>query len=93
MKDLKQFNIPFVGLKEGSHLFEYQIDKKFFDDFKYDDFLDASIKIELNLVKKSTFLELTFNAKGFVKVLCDTSGEAYHQEIKATSPLLVKFGW
>jgi len=92
MNDLKQFNIPFIGLKEGSHLFEYKIDKKFFDDFNFDDFLDSAIKVELKLVKNSTFLELTFKANGYVNVLCDTSGEPYNQKIDATLPLLVKFG-
>lgn len=92
MKDLKQFDIPFVGLKEGSHLFEYQIDKKFFESFQYDDFLDANVKVALQFLKKSTFIELVFNAKGVVNVPCDTTGEPFNQEIKATLPLLVKFG-
>ncbi|MCG8752955.1 DUF177 domain-containing protein, partial [Tenacibaculum finnmarkense] len=43
MKDLKNFDIPFVGLKEGSHLFTYQIDKKFFEAFQFDEFDDANI--------------------------------------------------
>ena len=45
MKDLKEFNIQFVGLKEGSHLFEYEIDNKFFEAFNYDEFKSSSIKI------------------------------------------------
>ena len=45
MKDLKKFNIQFVGLKEGSHLFEYEIDNTFFEAFNYDEFESSSIKI------------------------------------------------
>ncbi len=92
MKDLKQFNISFVGLKEGSHLFEYQIDKKFFDLFQYEDFFNADIKVNINFVKKSTLLELDFTAKGTVNVPCDVSNEAFNQEIEATLPLIVNFG-
>ncbi len=92
MKDLKQFNIPFVGLKEGSHLFTYQIDKKFFEDFQYEDFLDADIRIALEFVKKSTFFELLFTATGTVHIPCDSTGELFDQEVEATLPLLVKFG-
>ena len=62
MKDLKEFNIHFVGLKEGSHLFNYEIDNTFFEAFNYDDFLSSSIKIELNFIKKSTHFELEFSA-------------------------------
>jgi hypothetical protein len=38
MKDLKEFNIPFVGLKEGKHLFEYKIDNTFFELYNYSEF-------------------------------------------------------
>ncbi|CAA0165931.1 DUF177 domain-containing protein [Tenacibaculum maritimum] len=92
MKDLKQFNIPFVGLKEGSHLFEYQIDKKFFEAFQFDDFIDTNVKVVLNFFKKSTFFELNFEANGTVNVPCDITNESFDQEINATLPLIVKFG-
>jgi len=92
MKDLKKFNIPFVGLKEGNHLFEYQIDNTFFEAFNYEDFNSANIQVSINLEKKSTFLKLNFKAKGFVNVLCDISLEPYNQKIKTSLPLLVKFG-
>ena len=92
MKDLKEFNIQFVGLKEGIHLFEYKINNKFFEAFNYDEFESSSIKVSLNFIKKSTLLELTFTANGFVEVPCDVSGELYKQNIKSELPLIVKFG-
>ena len=92
MKDLKQFNIPFIGLKEKSHLFEYQIDKTFFDAFNFDEFFNANVQIQLTLNKKSTMLQLTFDAKGTVNVTCDVSGEPFDLEIDATLPLIIKFG-
>ena len=92
MKDLKQFNIPFVGLKEGTHLFEYDIDNTFFELYSYDEFEKSSINVTLEFVKKSTFFELTFTASGTVNVPCDVSGEYFDLEITATLPLVVKFG-
>ena len=41
MKHLKEFNIQFVGLKEGKHDFEFIIKKAFFDFFEYDEFNDV----------------------------------------------------
>jgi len=38
MKDLKEFEIPFMGLRLGKHYFNYQIDAKFFEYFQYDEF-------------------------------------------------------
>ncbi|MCL7764140.1 DUF177 domain-containing protein [Polaribacter sp. Z014] len=92
MKYLKEFNIPFVGLKEGSHLFEYEIDNTFFDAFNFDEYESSSIKISLDFIKKSTLLELTFTANGYVEVPCDVSNELYKQDVQAVLPLVVNFG-
>lgn len=92
MKDLKQFNIPFVGLSEGNHVFNYTIDKEFFEFFNFDEFESANVEVVLDFLKKSTILELVFKAKGTVEVPCDTTTELYHQKIKSTLPLVVKFG-
>jgi uncharacterized metal-binding protein YceD (DUF177 family) len=92
MKDLKQFNIPFIGLKDESHLFEYQISNTFFDAFNFDEYFDTNIQIELTFNKKDTMLLLTFVAKGTVNVTCDVSGEPFDQKINANLSLIVKFG-
>jgi uncharacterized metal-binding protein YceD (DUF177 family) len=92
MKVIKEFNIPFVGLKEGSHLFEYQIDNTFFEAFKFDEFNDANLKASINFVKKSTLFELSFSAIGTVNVPCDSTGELFDLEIDGVLDLVVKFG-
>ena len=92
MKDLKQFNIQFVGLKEGKHLFNYSIDNKFFEAFNYDEYNSSSIKVLLTFVKKSTLFELVFTTGGTVEVPCDVTNELYDQEIDSELPLVVKFG-
>ena len=92
MKDLKEFNIPFVGLKEGKHLFEYKIDNTFFELYDYNEFEKSSINVTLEFVKKSTLFELGFTASGTVNVPCDVTNEYFDLEITATLPLVVKFG-
>ena len=92
MKGLKEFTIPFVGLKEGKHLFEYTIDNKFFEAFNFDEFNSSSVKVLLTFVKKSTLFELNFAAEGTVEVPCDISNELYFQEIKSNLPIIVNFG-
>ena len=92
MKDLKEFNIPFVGLKEGKHLFEYKIDNTFFELYDYNEFEKSSIDVTLEFVKKSTLFELEFTASGTVHVPCDVTNEYFDLEITATLPLVVKFG-
>ena len=92
MRKLKDFTIPFVGLKQGNHQFEYEIDNEFFEYFEYDEFNSANIRIDLLLEKKSTMLELTFKASGTVNVFCDLTNEPYDQPIDSELFLVVKFG-
>ena len=92
MNNLKEYLIPFVGLKIGKHQFDYQIDNTFFKNFDYDEFNDVSVKVDIVLEKKSTMLELDFKHKGTVNVPCDVSGEEFDLPIKGKLKLLVKFG-
>lgn len=92
MKDLKDFNIPFIGLKLGSHLFEYQIDNKFFEAFNFDEYLDANITANVDFVKKTTLMEVSIRIDGTVHVPCDTTNIAFDQEIDGNLNLIVKFG-
>ena len=86
------FVIPFRGLKEGEHQFEYIINNTFFEVYQYEYILDAGIKVHLNFTKKSTLLELSFIAKGEVQVTCDISNELYFQPIEGGLDLVIKFG-
>jgi len=92
MKKLKEYSIPFAGLKPGEHRFDYEIGKAFFEDFNFDEFNDASVQVQVVLDKRSTLLELEFNASGTVNVPCDISSEPYDQKIKSSLHLVVKFG-
>lgn len=92
MMQQKEFSIPFSGLKQGKHKFEFKIDNTFFESFGYDEFNDGSIALDLILNKKSTMLELEFDAKGTVNVDCDITSEPYDQLVASKMELVVKFG-
>ena len=87
-----KYKIEFAGLKIGNHHFNFNADKKFFDRFNFSDFNDVSVNIDIDLIKKSTLLELTFALKGFVNVNCDLTNETFDLQIKHEAPLVVKFG-
>lgn len=92
MKALKEFTIQFVGLKDGEHDFEYSIDNTFFNNFEYDEFNESAVVANVNLVKKSTLLELYFSVTGHVNINCDLTNEPYNQSIEDQFKLVVKFG-
>lgn len=92
MKELTQFRIPFSGLKIGGHQFTYDIDKEFFTYFDYEEFWEANLKLDVELIKKSTFLELSLQIEGEVGVVCYTTNEEFMQPIKETYKFVVRFG-
>ncbi len=92
MKELKEFDISFVGLKEGITQFEYLIEKKFFDFFNYEDFYNSNVNVELTFLKKATMFELNFVFSGWIEVACDVTNELFQQPIETSFGLIVKFG-
>lgn len=92
MKPLKEYTIPFVGLKQGLHQFEYDIDNTFFEHFEYDEFNSSAVKVDLEFSKKITMLELQFKATGTVNVNCDLTNEPFDLPIENEFFLVIKFG-
>ena len=92
MKELKEFTIPFVGLKVGEHRFNFGISKLFFENFEYEDFNEVNIKLNVILVKKATLLEFTLTYNGSVNVNCDITNEPYNQELSGEYHFVVNFG-
>lgn len=88
----KEYIIPFSGLKQGKHNFNFDVDNTFFDSFGYDDFNAANITVVLDFHKTATIMELDFNLSGTVNVACDSTNEPYDQAINAKVRLIVKFG-
>ena len=92
MRPFKAYDIQFIGLKLGQHIYEYDIDNTFFNLFEYDEFNSVNLKTTLKLEKKTTLLELHFLTDGDVNINCDVTNEPYNQPIQSEFNLVVKFG-
>ena len=92
MKPLKAYDIQFVGLKLGKHIYDYEINQTFFEYFEFDEFNTINVNLNIHLEKKTTLLELNFSGKGSVNINCDVSNEPYDQPINFNFNLVVKFG-
>lgn len=92
MKADKDFNIKFTGLKLGTHKFDFQLDKSFFDLFEFSDFEDANLKVDLLMEKKTSSLELDLTLSGTVLVPCDVTNDLFDLILDNRISLLVKFG-
>jgi uncharacterized metal-binding protein YceD (DUF177 family) len=92
MKSTNEFLIPFIGLKLGKHQFEFKIEKKFFDEYQFDEFESCNVNTTVVLEKKTTMLEISFKHQGTVNVPCDLTGEPFDLPIKGKIKLVVQFG-
>jgi len=93
MEKFRYYNVSFAGLSLGKHDFEFHVTQPFFDLFEFEqDFRNPDLKIQLVLDKKNNFLELDFKLSGAVELDCDLTNEAYNQELKGKSEIIVKFG-
>lgn len=91
MEKLKNYQIPFSGLKLGSYQFDFEIKDTFFKLFDYSELNSGNLKAKVLLHKKNTLLELVFEIKGTVTLSCDTCTDEYQQNITSSFKQIVKF--
>ena len=92
MEKLDEFDIPFIGLKNGIHQFVFILDNTFFECYDFNDFHKAAFKVELELHKSENFLELEFTSKGNVSVSCDVTTEHFDLVLNSSWSQIIKFG-
>ncbi|MGI9525633.1 MAG: YceD family protein [Weeksellaceae bacterium] len=93
MEKIRNYDVSFFGLRDGKHTFEFDISQAFFDLFTFEqEFEKPEIYVDLELVKKTTFLELHFKMRGDIELSCDISNRLYRQPIEGELDMVVKFG-
>jgi uncharacterized metal-binding protein YceD (DUF177 family) len=91
VKGLREFEIPYVGLKVGVHKFSYDIDGKFFQHFEDSPIQDCKVHVRLEFEKKETFFILNFFIDGWVKTECDLCLSAFNKSIFGDFTCYIKF--
>jgi uncharacterized metal-binding protein YceD (DUF177 family) len=84
--------IPFAGLKDGRHHFQFEIDKKFFDQYDYSLIEAGEVMVDIALDKKVNMLTALFTIKGTVNTICDRCMDALILNINNEYQLVYKFG-
>ncbi len=90
MANKHTFEIAFVGLKQGVHEYNYEVDDKFFVENGNLDFTNCRANIKLLLDKKSSFMLLKFEIGGRADINCDRCGNPLAMDIWDEFNLLVK---
>lgn len=92
MDRLRDYGIPFKGLKEDKHLFEYTIGAEFFKLFEQPLVEEGNVKVDVELNKSSALLTLSFKIKGTVETTCDNCLDTMTLPVENESLLYIKFG-
>lgn len=87
----KEFVIPFVGLKQGMHEFDYEIDNSFFESIEYSIIKKGKINVHLSLDKRETMLVGVFTLEGTAEVSCGRCMEPVDAVIEGEFQLVYKY--
>jgi uncharacterized metal-binding protein YceD (DUF177 family) len=92
MKSTVEYIIPFKGLKEGIHQYEFAITSTFFNHFEGSEINNANITVSVTLTNRPSFLVFEIELEGTVNALCDRCLEYFDLPVKSGNKLVVKFG-
>ncbi|OFY65711.1 MAG: hypothetical protein A2V46_10135 [Bacteroidetes bacterium RBG_19FT_COMBO_42_7] len=86
------YAIPVSGIKEGDHLFEFEIKKAFFDLFEESEIKEGELIVVAEIEKSPSHLDLNIKISGKVRICCDRCLEMFDHPVDCENRLLVKFG-
>ena len=89
MSALKEFIIPFIGLKDESHEFEFGLNDAFFEAFPGSEVQKGSVAVKATMVKRPHMLTFDVEMNGEVDLPCDRCGNAYRQPLDGDFHLVV----
>ncbi|PKP39509.1 MAG: DNA-binding protein [Bacteroidetes bacterium HGW-Bacteroidetes-15] len=70
-KVLSRYIVQFKGLNIGKHIFRFDVDNAFFEQFEGSEISKGDLNVSVVINKHSTMLEIDFDIDGDVEVLCD----------------------
>lgn len=89
---LRNYIVPFTGLKDGQHQLSFEIGKEFFESFEYSLIESGELAIEMDLDKNPNMLTTYYSIKGTVDTTCDRCNDPMTVKIKGDFKLVFKFG-
>ncbi len=90
MKRLNEYIIPFKGLNDGEHDFNYVLNNSFLKRFENTDIKDINIDVKVKMLKNNRLLEFSFDLKGNAIVECDRCLDEFSLPIDYQTIVIVK---
>jgi uncharacterized metal-binding protein YceD (DUF177 family) len=89
---LKQFKIPFKGLRLGTHEYNWEVGKPFFEAIENTDVHDCKLNVDLVLKKQERMMILSFTITGTIEVSCDRCLDHFDLPLNIREDYYVKYG-
>jgi len=86
----KDYRIPFTGLKDGVHEYDFDLSEQFFAEFGNEEIEKASATVSLSLNKLPSHMELTFTIEGELHTECDRCAGDLTIEVDTEREMMVK---
>lgn len=85
------FKVNIIGLTNGDHQFDFNIDNKFFEKHPHDDIKGANCQIELNLKKSTYQIVAEVNISGTLTLECDRSLKEFEHIVNEQTEIFFKY--
>ena len=92
MDRLKSFKIGLHGLNEGVNNLSFKLDNGYFEAIEADDIREGLLEVTMQIDRKGSLFEVTYNVEGTVVVPCDICLDDMEQPVAGDNRLVVKFG-
>lgn len=93
MKFLRSFDIDIIRLKEGEHVFPFNIGGEFLSYFEGNKIApNGSLQARVTLQKQASVIKALFDISGTVELTCDRSLEKYDEKLHVNERVLYKYG-
>ncbi len=88
----KHFSLPYIGLKDGIHTFNFVANKDFFAEFPNSPIKDGSFEILLEVDKRPGLSEFNFDISGYANAVCDRCLADIKLPVTGTYRIIIKIG-
>jgi len=84
--------IPIGGIKNGHQIFEFEINRPFFELFEDSEIKEGELFAVVEVQRSASHTDLDIRISGKVRICCDRCLEMFDHPVECENRLLVKFG-
>ncbi|MBK8346330.1 MAG: DUF177 domain-containing protein [Saprospiraceae bacterium] len=85
-----RFSLPYQGMKDGLHQYQFEADDDFFAEFENSPIKNGFFKIDVNIDKRTNLSELNIEIDGYYSTICDRCLADIKLPVKGSYDLLIK---